>query len=292
MKIRSKGFWCLSAIALLIIVSLSILFIFREEKATAEDIQQCLQSNPESSAQVLAKRLFPQPARQEKFAQELIHLYNDCEGVDFLLIYNTGGFAWHAEMEKDPEWRSVLNGVEEELAKMGYTCLIHEHERAGPSVPDFLTELRGMEDYYATKAQILATKVAFLTQYRPNLSVIITGRSNGAILCNEAMKLLEDNPQAYSIQAGEAWWYLDDYQPPQALLIMDNGEMPDSLSQRDIYTIIQANLWQFPSTSPDENGSIQFFKWYIKTPGHVYTWEHQGVNERVTNFLQENFSAK
>ena len=47
----------------------------------------------------------------------------------------------------------------------------------------------------------------FLTSYLPDLRVIISGESNGSVVADDAMGILKDNPQVYSIQTGPPFWH-------------------------------------------------------------------------------------
>ncbi len=173
---------------------------------------------------------------------------------------------------------------------MGYDAAVLDYTRSTLSLTGFIGELRDLIRNYTEKAPLLAGKVDFLTRAVEDLRVIITGRCFGAIYSNEAMGLVEDNPRVYSIQAGRPFWYRS---TPAAntLLVEDNGLMPDSIRQGDLWAILRANLTHGPSLSRPPGGSIMVGPIFIRAPGHEYSWEHPGVRENVTAFLREHFGS-
>ena len=301
---RSKSSRLILLLFLTIILCLGLAWFFTssQEEVTAEDIQRCLSSlGDENSddpvlmrerAYKLAAILFDNPDRCGEFADEVMEIYFNSEDRDFLLVYNTGGFGG-GTMEEDPEWPSILDGIEAEVGALGYRSMVIEHQRGKGGVFGFLGEVEELTDNYPSKAPELAAKVAFLTKYNPDLKVITTGRCFGAIFSNEVMELEVANPQLYSIQAGVPFWYTDP-SGERTLVIEDNGTMPDTFSEGGFWTFLWAflgaNLKQFPSTSPFEEGSIRLLNWYFKMPGHTYTWEYPEIRSCTKAFIEENFA--
>jgi len=292
-------------LSLLFVVILSlglVLFYPFEKEVSAGDIQHCLDSLGNGNlddpslmrkrAYDLATVIFDDSAECDRFADEVTQIYFVSKNVDFLLVYNTGGFGG-ATMADDPEWPSILEGMKSELADLGYESIIIEHQRGKGGIFGFIEEVEELEDNYATKAPELAAKVAFLTKYNPGLKVITTGRCFGAIFSNEVMELEAENLRVYSIQAGVPFWYTEP-SGERTLVIRDNGIMSDTLGKRGLFSFLwaffRANFGQRLSTSPIEGGSVKILSWYFKTPGHTYTWNYPGVRSRIIAFLEENFA--
>ena len=302
MKIKSSRYILILLLAITLCLSLVLFFFPSQEELTAEDIQRCLNSlgseNPDDPtlmrerAYKLATILFDDPAQCEEFADEVTEIYFNSEIIDFLLVYNTGGFGG-GTMAEDPEWPSILDGIEAELEALGYTSMVIEHQRGEKGLAGFLSEVDDLIGNYPSKAPELAAKVAFLTKYNPDLKVITTGRCFGAIFSNEVMQLEAANPQLYSIQAGVPFWYTDP-SGERTLVIENNGTISDTFSEGSSWTFLWAffksNLEQFPSTSPHEEGSIRLLNWYFKMPGHTYTWEYPEIRSCTQAFLEENFA--
>ena len=288
------------SVILAVILSLClVLFLPFGGQVTAEDIQSCLDSldagptdfdSVRGRAYGLAGILFDDAGRRDRFADEVADLYFASRDIDFLLVYNTGGFAG-ATMAEDPEWPSVLEGIRETLAPH-YDSMIVEYQRGEGGFVDFLGQVEEIKQDYAGKAPELAAKIAFLTKYNPDLNVIVTGRCFGAIFSNEVLEILAGNNQVYSVQAGRPFWYTDPADA-RSLVIENNGVMPDILSTRGalffLWELGKANLGQLPSTSPDEDGSFKALNWYLRAPGHKYTWDHAGVRSAVLDFLEQRF---
>jgi hypothetical protein len=300
MRGKAGGSIAVSALLVIVALSLGLLWLspLTDGEVTAEDIQDALGSGANHNdsdsmreqAYELATILFDDPAQCNKFAGELVDIYFEAKDMDFLLIYNTGGFGG-GTMAEDPEWPSILEGIKEELAELGYKSIIVEHERGKGGVFGFIGEVDELMEYYSTKTPELAAKIAFLTRYNPDLKVIVTGRCFGAIISNEVMELEAANTRLYSIQAGVPFWYTGP-SGERTLVVENNGIMPDTLGRGDFLAAVRANLTRLPSTSPIEEGSVRILDWYFKMPGHTYTWEHLGVQSQITSFLKENFDRK
>jgi len=284
-----------------VVVSLCLVLLLpAEEPVSAEDLHCRLDSLGEDPAgpadmreraRQLGALFYGDSDECREFAAELTELHLACCDVDFLLVYNTGGFGG-GTMADDPEWPGVLEGIREELAALGYSSLVVEHRRGSGGLMGFLDELDELGCDYCDKAPVLAAKLAFLTRYNPSLRVITTGRCFGAMISNEVMELEAGNPQVYSIQAGWPFWYTGSC-GERTLLIEGNGLRPDILDSRGVLRFLwalgEANACCLPSSSPPEEGSFRALNWYLKAPGHTYTWGHPGVQSRVTAFLREQF---
>lgn len=236
----------------------------------------------------IAARLFETNSSVSEFARELLESHLQTTGKDFAIIYNTGGFG-AASVADDPEWGGVVHGIALEMAELGYSATLLEHIRGQYGLRGFLEESWDIARNYAGKAPVLAAKIEFLTAVEDSLNIIITGRSFGAIFSSEAMNHLEVNQRVFSIQAGHPFWYRPPPHP-NTLMIEDNGLMPDSLSQGDLWTILWANLSHCPSTTRPTGGSMKLGPFFFRAPGHEYTWDHAGVRDRIMPFLEENFA--
>ncbi len=297
---KHKRRWLIISLSVVAVISLGLWWIhpWSQKNVSAAELQSYVDSlDPpgetlsdefiSTQSHQLSAWLFDDKEEQNQFAAELREIYLESQGVDFLLVYNTGGFGG-ATMADDPEWPSVLEGIKGELQDMGYSAKIIEHQRSELDIRGFVGEVAQILDGYKGKAPLLAAKVSFVTRYNPEVRFIITGRSNGAAFSNAAMELLKGNERVYSIQAGPSFWYKGS-EVPRTLIIDDNGVMPDSFSRGEFWTIIKANAGRLPTTSPPKEGSMQILNWYVKLPGHVYTWEYPGVRSQVTEFIYSYF---
>ena len=244
----------------------------------------------EEQAQGLAELLFDDPSQSDQFAEELVELYSETQGVDFILIYNSAGVGY-ASLEDDPEWKGVMDGVQSVLSDLGYTSIVVEHRRIEDMLLGFLWELREQMAGYPTEAPELMAEIAFLTRYDQDLRVIITGRSTAEIFANEVMRLLEDNDRVYGIQAGRPFWYRD-VVPQRTLLINDNGIFLDTLSYGDIISIAFGSIISSPFAYNSLDGGVKVTIALMKAPGHDYDWEFPGVHSRIEAFLEENFGGE
>ena len=221
------------------------------------------------------------------FIDQLLAIYLKTRDKDIVIIFNSGGWGW-TPIEASPEGWGFATGVESELASSGYTSLVLDHNRTAKTSNGCLSELMLTVGFYPLKAKDLASRVEFLTNHIPGIKVILTGASNGTIICESVMNILRDTPQVYSIQLGPPFWS-NSLVSDRSLVMRGNGVVPDSFSQGDLFTIIRANLEAVFGISQDVPGKILL---YIGAPGHDYSWQYPEVYSQVTSFLQQNFGLK
>jgi hypothetical protein len=143
---------------------------------------------------------------------------------------------------------------------------------------------------YPSKAKELAKRVEFLTDHNPNLKVIVAGESNGTVITDSTMSILQNNPQVYSIQTGTPFWH-----KPTALnrtlLMNSNGKTIDTFSYGNVRAVIWTTVKGWLGLSPLEENPGTVLSW-LRAPGHDYSWQYPGVCSEVTKFLEANFGAK
>ncbi len=143
---------------------------------------------------------------------------------------------------------------------------------------------------YPSKAKELACRVEFLTNHVPDLRVILTGESDGAVISDRSMNILRDNPQVYSIQTGPPFWHkpimLD-----RTLVLDNNGRTPDTFSRGDIPTMLWTSLEDLLGLPQPEEESGRVLK-FLRAPGHDYRWHYPSVCLQITDFLEDNFGIE
>jgi hypothetical protein len=223
------------------------------------------------------------PVACQGFVDNFLEVYSAAEDRDFLLIFNSGGLG---RKTIGPEWETVLEGIEGELESLGYTMLLVVYVRTFDGLLESVKEISEQSLFYPSKPEPFAAQVDFLTEHIDSIRVILIGESSGAVLANEVMELLEANHQVYSIQTGIPFGY-DGAASNRSLEINDNGITPDTVSTGDYLAIFRANIGRLPTYRPEE-GHLFF---YIRAPGHIYTWDHPGVRTQITSFLGDNFRS-
>ena len=252
-----------------------------------------LSAVPESvvnDATVMAMELFGD--YQEKygdFTNQLLATYAEAKDKDFVVIFNSGGWGWNVP-DRSPGWKSIINGIESELDSMGYDSLLLNYRRTDENLRGVVDEFMEVIDVYPSKAENLACRVEFLTAHIPDLKVIVAGESNGTVISDGAMSILQDNPQVYSIQTGPPFWHKS-IMLDRTLVLNDNGMIPDSFSRGEIGTMAWASLKDLIGLpQPErESGRILFF---VRAPGHDYQWQYPNVCSQITNFMKQNFGIK
>ena len=147
-----------------------------------------------------------------------------------------------------------------------------------------------MSTSYPAKARDLAERVEFLTDHIPNLRVIIAGESTGTVISNEAMGVLQNNTQVYSIQTGTPFWHKP-VSLVRTLLMNSNGRTIDTFSYGKVPAVLWATVkWWLGLTSPDDAPG-KILSW-LRAPGHDYSWQYPEIYSEIISFLAENFGDK
>jgi hypothetical protein len=222
------------------------------------------------------------------FISQLLYLYLEAKDKDIVIISNSGGWGW-SPIEAFSHGKEFVTGVDAKLNSLGYDTLWLDHYRTAKTLNGCISEAMFASGLYPAKAEDLAVRVEFLTSHIPNIRVIISGESNGSTICGDAMRILKDNPQVYSIQLGPPSWD-NGTKSDRMLVLRSNGSVPDAFSQGDVFTIIRSNLEALLGISQEYPGHILF---YIGAPGHDYSWrQYDGVSSKVLEFLDNNFNTK
>lgn len=253
------------------------------------DLSAVPQSVVEDATRVAMELFGDYQEKYEDFANQLLATYVEAKDKDFVVIFNAGGWGWNL-LETSPGWHSIFAGIEAELDNLGYTSLLLDYQRTSEDWRGIIDEGVEMITSYPAKAKELACRVEFLTEHVPDLRVIVTGESDGTVISDRTMNILQDNPQVYSIRTGPPFWHkpimLD-----RTLLLDNNGRTPDSFSRGDIPAMLWASLKDLLGLPQPEEESGRILK-FLRAPGHDYRWQYPHVYSQITNFLEENFGLK
>ena len=256
---------------------------------SVDDLSAVPQSVVEDAAE-LASELFDEGGEKySNFLDQLITAYVEAEDKDFILVFNSGGWGWNL-IEKTPGWRSILTGIDSELHGLGYESVMLNYRRTSDTMFGCIEEFVEAVANYPSKAKHLAYRMEFLTDHVPDLRVIVAGESNGTVIADSTMRILQDNPNVYSIQTGTPFWHKP-VERERTLLLNSNGVTPDTFSQGSILTMLWASLkGAFGLAPPEESpGTVLGF---LRAPGHDYRWQYPEVYSQIVNFLEQNFSIE
>jgi hypothetical protein len=235
-------------------------------------------------AERLAQELVGDDSMQrQELVAELLEVYSVARERDFLIVCNPGGLGRKTD-ELDPEWGTIIDGIESTLEEMGYNVALLQYARTPQGSWNYLKEFKEMVSNYPNKAKMLEAEVDFLTQHIDSLNVILAGNSDGGVYTNEVMQLLEGNSRVYGIECGIPFYYRGSV-PQRTLVINDNGVTPDVLAKGNVASLIWANITHFPKNRPQEGHVLLCFR----APGHIYIWDHSEVRMQITSFLEANF---
>lgn len=223
----------------------------------------------------------------QNMVDQLLATYTEAKDKDFVIVFNSGGWGWN--ITQNSGWGSILDGIKSQLGSQGYQTLVLNYRRTSSGVTGLIREFFEAATSYPKKSRDLALRIQFLTDNFPNLRVIIAGESTGTVISDKAMAILKNDPQVYSIQTGTPFWHkpttLD-----RTLLMNTNGATIDTFSYGDIPAVVWATVksW-FGVSSPNEKpGNILF---WVKAPGHDYSWQYPGVYNEVVKFIKKNFGT-
>lgn len=255
-----------------------------DEKLDASNIDAIPETVVTAAYQIASDFFNDNFDKVQSLAQDMLGSYLWAAGSQVVIIFNSGGWGWSSVSESFG-WMSIIDGIEDYLGELGYRSTSFDYRRTASSLSGCIGEISEILGLSSLKAEELAIRVEFLTSEIPELNIVLAGESNGAAICEEARRLLEDNPQVFYIETGPPFWY-PATSSEQALVITDNGIYPDTFSSGDFFTIIRVNLESLLGLSGNNSGKILG---YIGAPGHAYTWEYEGVKSQISNFLHGNF---
>src|SRR3990170_639002 len=105
-------------------------------------------------------------------------------GKDFLLIHNPGGWG-STKLEDLLQWeRSIVEGVNATMEKLGYKCSLMQYFRSNHGWRAVIGDIREQTRFFISKAKIMAAELEFITRHLNELQVIMIGVSQGAAFSN------------------------------------------------------------------------------------------------------------
>lgn len=261
-----------------------------EAKSVAmADLSEIPESVTEDAAAMATELYGDYQDEYDEFVSQLLTAYVEAKDQDFVVIFNPGGWGTKI-LDNSPGWSEICYGIETELDNLGYSSLVLDYQRTARSLRGINKELVELFSVYPSKAETLARRVEFLTRNVPDVKVIVAGESIGTVISDTVMAMLRDNPRVYSIQTGPPFWHKQLAQE-RTLVLDTNGQVPDTFSHGDIPAMLITSLkalFGVSLTEDEEAGRVFYF---IRAPGHDYNWRYPGVNLKIANFLEDNFSA-
>jgi hypothetical protein len=255
---------------------------------TSCDISMIPQTVVDAAVRTAAEIIGKDQKKEQDFVNQLLATYSDAKNSDVLVVFNSGGWGWNASHTSG--WGSILDGIKAQLESEGYQTLVLNYRRTSHGIGAILKEFYEASMRYPSKARDQAARVKFLTDNLPDLKVIIAGESTGTVISDKTMILLKDDPRVYSIQTGTPFWHKPTDQE-RTLLLNNNGATIDTFSYGNVPAMVWATVkgWFGISSSEDKKGNVLFF---LKAPGHDYSWQYPGVYNGVVNFIKKNFISK
>jgi hypothetical protein len=197
----------------------------------------------------------------QEVVDQLLATYLEAKNRDVVVVFNSGGWGWTA----------VMN-----------------YRRTGSGFKGMLKEFFEAATRYPHKAKDLAARIAFLTTNLPELKVIIAGESTGTVISDKTMGLLKDDTRVYSIQTGTPFWHKT-AAFDRTLLMNNNGATRDTFSYGNVPAMVWTTVksWFGVDTPKDKAGHVMF---WLKAPGHDYSWQYPGVYNKIVEFIKANFN--
>jgi hypothetical protein len=256
--------------------------------AVITDLSEIPESVSEDASAMAMEMYGDYHDKYDEFVNQLLTVYVEAKDSDCVVIFNPGGWG-NKMLESSPAWYEICQGIEAELDRLGHSSLVFDYQRTAKSIRGINKELVELFSVYPSKAKSLAGRVEFLTRNVPDLKVIVVGESNGSIISDTVMAMLQDNPRVYSIQTGPPFWHKQ-ATTERTLVLESNGRLPDSFRNGDIFKMVITSLKALvgiPLPEDEDPGRIFYF---LRAPGHDYYWQYPDVNLKITDFLEKNFS--
>jgi hypothetical protein len=252
----------------------------------ARDFSSVPQSVMDNAVKMAGELAGNSHEKLQNMVDQLLATYMEAKDRDFVIFFNPGGWGWNIQ-HATSGWGSILEGIKSQLESQGYQTLVLNYRRTSGGVTGVMREFIEAATSYPKKARDLAIRVQFLTENFPDLKVIIAGESTGTVISDKAMGLLKDDPRVYSIQTGTPFWHKTSALE-RTLLMNTNGATPDTFSYGDVPAMVWSTVksW-FGLASPDDKpGHVMF---WLKAPGHDYSWQYPGVYNNIIDFIKKNF---
>ncbi len=246
-------------------------------------------------ARHLAQQLFNNDIKKHAaFTDRLVDICTGAQDKDFLLIHNPGGWG-HTPLEQSLQWeRSIVEGVRDNVAGLGYNWWLIQYIRSGHSWRDKMRDVKEQAAFFVNKARIMAAELRFIMEHLSHLKVIMIGVSQGAAFGNAIMREMGTSDRIYSIELGLPFPYKSRRVITGNTLTVDgNGLMPDALMEWDVFTIVKTYLGApFRWIKYRLQGRPTKFTYCINVPGHDYNWDYPEVQGQIENFLKLKFGIK
>jgi hypothetical protein len=223
----------------------------------------------------------------QEVVDQLLATYLEAKNRDVVVVFNSGGWGWNIA-HNTSGWGSILDGIESELESQGYQTAVMNYRRTGSGFKGILREFVEAATRYPHKAKDLAARIEFLTANLPELKVIIAGESTGTVISDKTMGLLKNDTRVYSIQTGTPFWHKT-AAFDRTLLMNNNGATRDTFSYGDVPAMVWTTVksWFGVATPEDKAGHVMF---WLKAPGHDYSWQYPGVYNKIVEFIKANFN--
>ncbi len=252
---------------------------------SGNEVEDIPQQVKEDAYEVAVELLGKDDNNLDRLALNLCAAYDAASAVDVLIVFNSGGFGW-AVIGESSGWESIADEIGRILDGNGYTSSLIDYQRTDASLMGLLGETTATAGHLWKKGEDLVLMIDFLSRHLSQTDIILVGESNGTVICDKAMRLLEDNPNIYTIQTGPPSWYIT-LDIDRSLIIRNNGLVPDSFSNGDLISMIRANLETIFGIEREYEGEVFL---YIGAPGHIYSWEYPNVEAEITEFINLHFS--
>ena len=263
-----------------------------QPESTGQPVKKDHEITWREEASSLAQQLFSDdPEQQARFTDRLLDICHNAEGKDFLLIHNPGGWGT-TRLKNCLQWeRSIVEGVNATIKKLGYGCFLLQYFRTGDGWREIMRDIRDQLRFFTTKSPIMASELQFITRQFNNINVIMIGVSQGAAFSNAVLQNSVALDRVYSIELGMPFLYESRrVNTGKTLAVNGNGLMPDALMEWDIITIIKTYFSApFRWLKYRLEGRPMTFARCINVPGHDYNWEYPEVQRQVEDFLKINF---
>jgi hypothetical protein len=288
-------------LAVLPLIALAWLVFFDTEVGMAHDVGMQYSGSPprdfssvpetviESAKKFAAEVKGTSQSKVQDLVNQFLAAYMEVKNSDFVIIFNPGGWGWNYQ-QKTTGWGSILAGIQSQLESQGYQAQVMNYRRTSGGITGVVREFLEAATFYPNKARDLAARIQFLTDNLPDLKVIIAGESTGTVITDKTMQIFKDDPRVFSIQTGTPFWHKPG-ELDRTLLLNSNGATIDTFSYGDIPAMVWATVksW-FGVTSPhDKAGNILF---WLRAPGHDYSWQYPGVYNNIVSFIKKNFGNK
>jgi hypothetical protein len=220
---------------------------------------------------------------------ESLKLHEAAIKNDIVIIFNAGGWG-DASLSEASDFRPILEGMQQNLHRLGYSSVIIPYNRVPPGLSGKMVSTKEQINSFKHTSPVQVKDIQAVASKFPDKRFLIAGYSVGGGLSGKTLKSVADQPNVFGITVGTPGWY---YTHSSARsLVLNNGNR-DPVSVGDVNTMAKC-VFKCPINwlQAKVQGRKLSLPLALQIPHHEYNWESPEVSPHIIKFLETHFKAR